>query len=84
LEEKDEFVDWFKTDLHKEISGRMTPGKNLRALREMAGWTLAETGAKIGVSAQRISDFESGQRAISKIVAKRLAPFFNVSPIQFI
>jgi DNA-binding XRE family transcriptional regulator len=84
LAENEEYVDWFKTDLHKEISGRMTPGKILRTLREMCGWTLAETGKKIGVSPQRVSDFETGQREISKEIAKRLGSVFNVSPARFI
>ena len=50
----------------------------------MCGWTLAETGKKIGVSAYRVSDYETGQRAISKEVAKKLAVIFNVSPAVFI
>ena len=84
LDESEEYVDWFKTDLHKEISARMTPGKSLRTLRDMVGWTLAETGEKIGVSAFRVSDYESGQRAISKAMAKKLAGVFNTSPAIFI
>jgi len=84
LDDGDEYVDWFKTDLHKEISARMTPGKSLRMLREMAGWTLAETGKKIGVSPYRVSDYETGQRAISKAMAKTLAGVFNTSPAVFI
>jgi DNA-binding XRE family transcriptional regulator len=84
VDDDDEYVDWFKTDLHKEISARMTPGKSLRTFREMCGWTLVETGKKIGVSPHRVSDFETGQRAISKEIAKRLARIFNVSPARFI
>ena len=84
LEEDEESVDWFKTDLHKEISVRMTPAKTLRTFREMCGWTLAETGKKIGVSPYRISDYENGHREISKAVAKELAKLFNVSPAVFI
>jgi DNA-binding XRE family transcriptional regulator len=84
IDEDDEYTDWFKTDLHKELSARMTPEKSLRALREMTGWTLAETGKKIGVSAFRVSDYETGQRAISKAMAKKLAEVFNTSPAVFI
>jgi DNA-binding XRE family transcriptional regulator len=84
LEDNDDYVDWFKTDLHKEISARMMPGKTLRTLREMCGWTLAETGKTIGVSPHRVSDFETGQREISKEIAKRLAVVFKVSPLKFI
>lgn len=84
IDENDEYVDWFKTDLHKEIAGRMTPAKTLRTLREMCDWTLAETGKKIGVSPYRISDFETGQREISRMNAKKLAAIFKVNPGVFI
>jgi DNA-binding XRE family transcriptional regulator len=84
IDEKGEYVDWFETDLHKEIAARMTPGKTLRTLREMCGWTLAETGNKIGVSPYRVSDFETGYRSISKEIAKKLAEVFNTSPAVFI
>jgi antitoxin component HigA of HigAB toxin-antitoxin module len=84
ISDNNETVDWFKTDLHKEISHRMTPAKTLRTLREMTGWTLADTGKKIGVSQYRVSDYESGQREISKGVAKKLAEVFKTSPAVFI
>jgi DNA-binding XRE family transcriptional regulator len=84
INDNDETVDWFETDLHKEITKRSTPAKTLRTLREMTGWTLAETGKKIGVSPYRISDYESGQRQISKDVAKKLAELFKTSPAVFI
>jgi len=84
IDENDEYVDWFETDLHKEIAARMTPAKSLRTLREMCGWTLAETGNKIGVSPYRVSDYETGYRAISKEMAKKLAEIFKTSPAIFI
>jgi DNA-binding XRE family transcriptional regulator len=84
LEEDEEYVDWFETDLHKEISGRMKPEKNLHTLRMMCGWTLAETGNKIGVSPYRVNDYETGLRAISKNIAKKLAEVFKTSPALFI
>jgi hypothetical protein len=34
--------------------------------------------------ASRISDYETGQRTISKEVAKKFAVIFNVSPAMFI
>ena len=84
IDDNDETVDWFETDLHQEIAGMMTPAKTLRTLREMCGWTLAETGKKVGVSPYRISDYETGQRAISKDMAKKLAEAFKTSPAEFI
>ena len=84
IDDGDELVDYLKTDVHRETTATMTPEKNLRTLREMCGWTLAETGKKIGVSPYRVSDYETGQRAISKAVAKKLAKLFGVSPAVFI
>lgn len=80
----DVLIDYSKTDLHKQVSATMTPAKSLRTLRDMCGWTLAETGKKIGVSPYRVSDYETGQRAISKLMAKKLAVVFNTSPAVFI
>ena len=84
IDDSEELVDWFETDEYKETAGKMTPASALRNYREMAGWTLAETGKKVGVSPYRISDFETGQRAISKSVAKKLAGVFGTSPAVFI
>lgn len=84
IDDGEELVDYFTTDLHKKVSATMTPAKALKTYREMCGWTLAETGTKIGVSPYRVSDFETGQRAISKAMAKKLADVFGVSPVVFI
>jgi predicted transcriptional regulator len=84
IDDGEELVEYFKTDVHTDIAATMTPEKALRIYREMAGWTLAETGEKIGVSPFRVSDFETGQRAISKAMAKKLAALFNTSPAVFI
>ena len=80
----EEYVNYADTDLHKEIAAEMTPSKTLRNLREMAGWTLAETGKKIGVSPYRVSDYETNQRAISKEMAKKIGKIFHISPAVFI
>lgn len=84
IDDGDELVDYLKTDLHKEVSANMTPAKTLKTYREMCGWTLAETGKKVGVSPYRVSDFETGQRAISKAMAKKLAEVFGTTPAVFI
>ena len=77
-------VDRFETDPHNESVARKTPAKTLRILREKRGWTLAETGEKIGASPYRVSDYETGRRAISKEMAKKLAEVFKTSPAVFI
>ena len=61
-----------------------TPGVFLRLLREAHDLSQAALGKKIDVSAKRVSDFENGQRGISKEIAKQLAQIFNVSPARFI
>ena len=83
--EEDAAADYFETDLHKKVSKTMTAGLWLKHLREAHGWSQADLGEKLGgVKAARVSDFENGQRAISKDVAKELAGLFNVSADRFI
>jgi DNA-binding XRE family transcriptional regulator len=82
--DENEMVEWKKTALHKEISAEITPADYLCNLRTAAGWSLREIGDKIGVSAQRIYDFESGRRGISKDIAKQFGKLFNISPAVFI
>jgi DNA-binding XRE family transcriptional regulator len=79
-----ETVDWFKSDIAREVEKNMTPAKALRHLREMCDLTLDEVGAKIDVSPQRVHDWESGDRSVSKEKAKGLAEIFKVSPALFI
>ena len=70
---------WYKT-----MTNNMTPGKLLRILREACGKTLSKIGERVGVSAQRMSDYEAGRRAISKNLAKQFGALFNVNPSRFI
>ncbi len=84
VNEDDEYVDWFETDLHKEISARMKPGDYLRNFREATNTTQKDLAEKIGVRVNYLSDMETGQRAISRMKAKKLAELFNVSPAIFI
>jgi len=84
LEDEKENVDWFKTDLHKEISASMKPGDYLRNFREAQGITQRELADKIGVRVNYLSDLETGQRAISRMNAKKFAAIFNVTPAVFI
>jgi plasmid maintenance system antidote protein VapI len=80
----EEYIEWDKTDLAKELDKEMTPGVFLRLLREAHDMSQAALGEKINVSAKRVSDYENGQRGISKEIAKELAHIFNVSPARFI
>jgi ribosome-binding protein aMBF1 (putative translation factor) len=82
--EKDEYVDWFKTDLYKEIAKEITPGTLLKDLREAQGLSQKQLGETLNIPGNRISDFETGHRAISKDIAKKLAKVFNVNAVRFI
>jgi len=79
-----ELEKWFETDIAREVGASMTPDKALRHLREMSDLTLAEVGARVGVSAQRVADWEAGRRGIGKNKAKALAGLFNVNPALLI
>jgi transcriptional regulator with XRE-family HTH domain len=62
----------------------MKPGDYLSHYREAHGLTQKELAKKIGVRINYLSDMETGQRAISKAMAKKLAELFSVSPAVFI
>jgi antitoxin component HigA of HigAB toxin-antitoxin module len=77
-------VDFFKTNLYKKIADRLTPAKVLRHLREAHSLTQAALGEMLGTNAAHVSDFETGQRGISKDFAKKLSEIFNISADKFI
>jgi DNA-binding transcriptional regulator YiaG len=62
LSEDDQLVDYFGTDAHKTIAKRMTPAKAIRHLRHATRMTLQQVGDKIGVSMERVNDYEAGRR----------------------
>lgn len=72
------------TDWYRRMSDSMTPAKYLKTYREIAGYSQARLGGLVGIPAGRISDFETGQRSISKNTAKKLAEVFKSSPAVFI
>jgi ribosome-binding protein aMBF1 (putative translation factor) len=80
----DEYEDYFESDLRKAIAATMKPGDYLRHYREAHGLTQKEFAAKIGIRINYLSDMETGQRAISRAMAKKLAGIFNTSPSVFI
>jgi DNA-binding XRE family transcriptional regulator len=84
IDENNETEDWFKSDLHHEISAGMKPGDYLRNFREAQGMTQKELAEKIDVRVNYLSDIETGQRAISRMNAKKLAAIFKVNPGVFI
>jgi ribosome-binding protein aMBF1 (putative translation factor) len=84
LDENNETEDWFESDLHHEIAAGMKPGDYLRNFREGHSMTQKELAEKIHVRVNYLSDIETGQRAISRMNAKKLAAVFKVNPGVFI
>jgi DNA-binding transcriptional regulator YiaG len=85
VERDDVAVDYLETGLAKKVSKTLTPALWLKHLREAHDLSQAELGKKLGgVKASRISDWESGQRAVSKASAKSLAKLFHVPADRFI
>jgi hypothetical protein len=84
INDDDELVDISTTEWYKRMKKEMTPGKTLKTLREVRELTQARLGEMTGIPTTRISDYETGQRAISKEGAKKLAGIFGVSPAVFI
>jgi antitoxin component HigA of HigAB toxin-antitoxin module len=80
----EQLLDISTTEWFKNMEKRMTPKDYLRNLREAYGLTQKQLGEEIKSNAAHISDYETGQRSISKDVAKKLAKIFNVSPAVFI
>lgn len=68
------------TDWYKKMTKRMKPRDHVRNIRQAEGLTLAQLGAKVGVSALWVSDWEHGRRDMSREEIKRLAKALQVSP----
>lgn len=81
---EEELEKWFETDVAQRTKENMTGGKTLRHLREMCDFTLEEVGKKVGVSAQRVADWEADRRGISKDKAKKLGALFGYPADEFL
>ena len=57
--------------------------KNLKEIREHAGFSQIQTGASIGCSSVHISLMEAGKRGVSLELIDRLAQLFKVEPQAF-
>jgi DNA-binding XRE family transcriptional regulator len=80
----EEYVPIAETPWYRQMSKEMTPARYLKTYREIAGYSQARLGELVGTPATRISDYETGQRAISKEMAKKLGEIFRTSPATFI
>ena len=83
-EPDNESVDITTTDWYKTMERETKPGDYLRHLREAHGLTQKALGEKLKTNAAHLSDWETGQRAISKAIARKLAGLFHTSPAIFI
>lgn len=77
-------VNYFETELHREVEAGMKPGDYVRHVRAGHRLTLAQLGRGLGVSAQRVHALENGKRGISKRIAGKLSTVFNISAEVFI
>ncbi len=85
LEGDDEYVDWFETDLHKQIETETTPGDVIRIYRTNRNWTQARLGEELGgVPKQHISNMERGLRPVSPGMAIKLSQVFDVPVERFL
>jgi antitoxin component HigA of HigAB toxin-antitoxin module len=80
----EEYLPIAETAWYRRMSKEMTPAKSLKTYREIAGFSQAHIGDLVGVPASRISDYETGQRSISKEMAKKLSQIFKTSAADFI
>jgi ribosome-binding protein aMBF1 (putative translation factor) len=80
----EELVDITTTEWYKDMEKKMKPKDYLKHLREAHGLTQKQVGEKIKTTAAHVSDYETGQRSISKSVAKQLGKIFKTSPAIFI
>ncbi len=84
-EADDELVKIMDTDWYKQQKKTMTPGKYLRVYRENKDLTQEELGQKLGgLSRHYVSDLETGNRAISKNIAKILSELFKQPVTRFL
>jgi len=82
--EDDEYVNWFETEDHREITALTTPGDVMRIYRENRLWSQARLGEELGgMSRQKISDMERGSRTISADTAIALSRVFGIPVERF-
>lgn len=84
VENTDELVDWFETDLHRKISERMSGGDVIKVYRKNAGLTQKDLAVKLGVKRPNVTAMERGKRPIGKAMADKLAEVFGVPREYFL
>ena len=82
--EDEEWINIEDTDWYKNLKASRTPAVNLKFYRTQKRMTQKALGEVLGIEKQYVSDMEHGRKEISKMMAKRLADYFNVSVSRFI
>ncbi len=68
----------------ERLVGPLTLGGFLNAIRTGEGWSLAEMGARLGVSRMHLCDVEKGRRPVAPGRAAEWARLLGYSPEQFV
>ena len=74
-----ENTDWFKA-----TKATMAPGAYLRVYRDNRELTQKEMAEKLGIPPQHVSNMETGDRSISKEMAKRLSDILSAPVERFL
>ncbi len=77
-------IDFFETDIYKNIKQEMTPGTYVKIYRENHGLTQKALGEEVGASKSFICDVEHDRRSISKEMAKKFSKIFNITVERFL
>jgi DNA-binding XRE family transcriptional regulator len=73
----DPLMDVRDCDWYKDAKESITPGYNLRLMRQLRKMTQQELADKLGISKQQISNMEKGRSPIGKKMAMRLGKALN-------
>ncbi|MDR1486942.1 MAG: helix-turn-helix domain-containing protein [Deltaproteobacteria bacterium] len=68
----------------EEVFPEAYPGMAVRGYRGKMDMTRQELAERLGIKQTRVSELESGKRAISKEMAKRLGKIFDISSKAFL
>jgi len=80
----DELVEVSKSDWYRKAKAEMTPGKNLRTVRELRELNQRELADKLGIKPRQISDMENGRASIGKKMAMKLEKALNMDYRHFL
>ena len=82
--EDNSYVDVTETTWYKESQGRLRHGGLIRILRDHRNMSQGDLGKQLNVTSKYVSDLESGRRAVSVKMAKKLSGIFGRKPERFL